>query len=241
MAKPAPRLAHDDLAYDRNVPPHMLVRLYDTLEEDGIDAPTTARGGHCRVTVIARLGPIHRDNKTVYVTVIFPSASMAGVVHQEHLHAQRVDCTSEQLERMLAGEEKIPSGLTPQLVKKAVGLLKDRERKLARTQARFNALAKRAQQMEPEDRPQVRAGPVFFHKGRHEFVQPFTFADAPAGKNRLCLSAAEMWGMLHGHLDIPAGIDKHLLKGRLTVIEKQVEKREDNRRKARAGGFAAFM
>lgn len=119
MAKPAPHLAYDDLAYDRNVPAHMLVRLFDTLEEDGIDTPTTARGGHCRITVIARLGPIHRDNKTVYVTVIFPSASMAGVVHQEHLHAQRVDCTSEQLERMLTGEEKIPSGLNPQLVKKS--------------------------------------------------------------------------------------------------------------------------
>jgi hypothetical protein len=241
MAKPAPHLAQDDLAYDRNVPAHMLVRLFNTLEEDGIETPTIARGGHSRVTVIARLGPIHRDSKTVYVTVIFPSASSAGVVHQEHLHAQRVDCTSQQLERMLTGQEKIPSGLTPNLIKQAFGLLKDRERKLAKTQARFNAMAQRAQQMAPEDRPQVQVGPVFFHKGRGEFVQPFTFTNDPDGKSRLCLSAAEMWGMLRGHLDIPPGIEKHQIKGRLTVIEKQADKREDRHRKARAGGFPAFM
>lgn len=224
MAKPAPHLDRADIAHDRNFPEHMLLRCFNELE-DACPGPGSVGGGRSRVAVPARLGPIHRKGLTVYQTIIFPSAGHGGQTKQERLTSSRVDYTADDFAAMLNGEAKIPSGLPLRLIEQGLHVLNTRAANLEEAQERFNTMARKARAIPLEDRPLVRAAPVFFHKRRGEYLQPFVYSDAPQGMNKLFLTAAQMHEMIKGKADLPEGISKNMLRGRLTVVQQQERKR----------------
>lgn len=189
-------------------------------------------GGNQRATMEAKLGPLHRQGGTVFQTFVFkPSEDMRG-------KARRVAYSGEQIEKMLEGTVPTPTGLYKKLLTKGLQAIETREAKIAATNARFNAMAARADQQGRQDK-NVRVHPAEYNNRRRAYVQAFSFpAHLPApdgayatpyGAKLIC-TESDLQKMLRKPATLPEGLTPELVKGRLSVLQRQNHKLRQTRK-----------
>lgn len=179
-----------------------------------------------RATMEAKLGSLHRTGGTVFQVFVFkPDDQHAG-------KARRVSYSGEQLQHMLDGTTPPPTGLYPKLLAKGLEAIKAREAKIAKTNARFNDMAARATAQGRVGQT-VQVQPASYNLHRHCYTQTFVFPPhlpAPKGAKatpqgaRLVCTESDLQKMLRKPAHLPEGLTPEIVKGRLTVLQRQNHK-----------------